>query len=153
MHEHETPTSNLVISISMLQYIFVWSTPKPSNTLLSRICFCFFNQFSDRCHNNATSTTIPFANSFPSSLDFETIDLPYTIGYNSFILSNTLSSWTFAKKYPFLPLAWPNTWIIYISKTSLPILNLWGLVLSCGKLWKSLKSLKGKALRGGFFSN
>jgi hypothetical protein len=79
--------------------------------------------------------------------------LPYTIGYSSLILYNTLLSWTSAKECPLLPLAWPNTYIIFVSKTYLPILNLWGLMPSCNKLCKFLSSLKGQTLREGFFNN
>ncbi len=41
--------------------------------------------------------TMPFENSFPNSLDFGRKDFPYTMGYNSSILSKTLSLWTFCK--------------------------------------------------------
>jgi hypothetical protein len=36
MYEHETPPTNLMISILMLQYTFASSIPKPSNILFSK---------------------------------------------------------------------------------------------------------------------
>jgi hypothetical protein len=36
MCEHETPPTNLVISISMFWYTYIWSTSKPSNIPLSK---------------------------------------------------------------------------------------------------------------------
>jgi hypothetical protein len=53
MYEHETPPASLVISIFMLQYTFVCSTPKHLTFLYPKKSLCFFGQLSDRCHNSS----------------------------------------------------------------------------------------------------